>query len=534
MDTTVNLPPSPVRCRRVVVAGRLTGPARSLYGRVRGRDRPAGPSGQLVAASVERVAMRSSGMLPGWRTVGGTRRWWWVGLLSTACLAAAAPADAAPFVYVANGNANSVSEYDAAGGGLVPLPATVVAGPSSPDLVAVAPDGTSVYVTDTENSTVLQFDVAANGTLTLKTPPTVQTGRVPAGIAVTSDGKGVYVSDFSDNRVSQYDIGPGGALTPTIPATVPTGSEPEGVAVSPDGKSVYVANFNDGTVSQYDVGAGEALTPKTPKTVPAGNGPVGIAVSPDGKSAYVTNSAGNTVSQYDIGADGVLAPKTPAMVAAGNIPHGIAVSPDSQSVYVADSLDGLIAEYAVSAGGLVLKTPATIAAGKQPFGVVVSPDGKSVYATASLASSVFQFSGGSGLGTLTAKTPANVAAGSFPSGIAVGPARVVFRCAGVISACTVRIVRFPPRGVTDAVTINATSVRAAGLGILVERIVGKRRVRVGRVPFGLRHPGRLRIRWNLRVNGHKLAQGRYVITLRMFDVHMDLIALARPIEITIR
>jgi hypothetical protein len=81
--------------------------------------------------------------------------------------------------------------------------------------------------------------------------------------------------------------------------------------------------------------------------------------------------------------------------------------------------------------------------------------------------------------------------------------------------------------------LRATLARAAPLGILVQRLVGKRRIRIGRVPFGPHPTGRLRIRWNLRVNGHKLGNGRYLITLRVFDHHNYLIALARPVAITV-
>jgi uncharacterized delta-60 repeat protein len=52
------------------------------------------------------------------------------------------------------------------------------------------------------------------------------------------------------------------------------------------------------------------------------------------------------------------------------------------------------------------------------------------------------------------------------------------------------------------------------VGILVRRVSGRRLVRVGRVPLGLRHPGGRPIRWHLRVAGHRLPAGRYVINVR--------------------
>lgn len=47
--------------------------------------------------------------------------------------------------------------------------------------------------------------------------------------------------------------------------------------------------------------------------------------------------------------------------------------------------------------------------------------------------------------------------------------------------------------------------------------------KVGPVPLGLHHRGRVHIRWNLELNGQELAKGRYEITRRGFDRHHDLI-----------
>jgi hypothetical protein len=64
-------------------------------------------------------------------------------------------------------------------------------------------------------------------------------------------------------------------------------------------------------------------------------------------------------------------------------------------------------------------------------------------------------------------------------------------------------------------------------------IVRKLKV-VGRVPLGTHRRGRVRIRWNLRVNGRKLAKGRYLVTLRAFSKRHKVIALSQPTEIRVR
>jgi hypothetical protein len=91
--------------------------------------------------------------------------------------------------------------------------------------------------------------------------------------------------------------------------------------------------------------------------------------------------------------------------------------------------------------------------------------------------------------------------------------------------------------------ITSRHGQAGTVGILVQRIVrfthihGKRvpvLKAVGRVPLGKQHRGHLSIRWNLKVNGHKLAPGKYLITLRGFDRHHVLVGTTRPVVFKVR
>ncbi len=71
------------------------------------------------------------------------------------------------------------------------------------------------------------------------------------------------------------------------------------------------------------------------------------------------------------------------------------------------------------------------------------------------------------------------------------------------------------------VTGNLTA--ASGVGLFVQRITGRHRVlgkrafklrTVGRVPLGTFKKGKLRKRWDFRVNGKRLRPGRYLVTVR--------------------
>jgi DNA-binding beta-propeller fold protein YncE len=367
----------------------------------------------------------------------GRRRLWLGAATTLAFLGAAAPAQAAPFVYVTNLGQDQriryISQYDIGAGGLLaPLFPPAVAGDFVPIGVSVSPDGRSVYATGCND--VCQFDVGPDGTLSRKSAADAPAGDNPYGVAVSPDGKSVYITNLLGHNISQYDVGPAGLLFAKSPATVAAGDTPFDVAVSPDGQSVYAANYG-GTgsgrsgVSQYDVGPGGKLSPKRPPLV-EDIGPIALAVSPDGQSVYVvTYHNAPTVSQYDVAPDGTLSPKSPPTVAGGGFESSdVAVSPDGKSAYVVNPDDlrpygrGDVSQYDVGPGGkLSPKRPATVVAGFEPRALAVSPDGKSVYVVNYDSNNVSQYDVGLG-GALSPKGPATVVAGQHPYGVAVSQA----------------------------------------------------------------------------------------------------------------
>jgi hypothetical protein len=144
------------------------------------------------------------------------------------------------------------------------------------------------------------------------------------------------------------------------------------------------------------------------------------------------------------------------------------------------------------------------------------------------------FAGVTGGGTMTGdliEAVAPLSGGSLKFQTSVGAIdiiRIPLPCTVTFTGCQATIVR---QG--GGALIGATLLQSGPVGILVERIVGNRRVRVGRVPFGPRPKGRLRIVWNGRVGGRALTEGRYLITLRALDPNGHVIARATPVLITI-
>ena len=187
----------------------------------------------------------------------------------------------------------------------------------NPEGVAVSPDGTKVYVTNSGDNNVSVIDTATN-----LVTATVNVGSDPFGVAISPDGTKVYVTNSPlDRTVSVIDT-----ATNTITATVNVGYYPKGVAVSPDGTKVYVTNSGDNNVSVIDT-----ATNLVTATVNVGHPTFGIVVTPDGNKAYVTCYGGNTVSVIDATSHMVI-----GTIEVGNSPRGVAVNSDGSKVYVAN------------------------------------------------------------------------------------------------------------------------------------------------------------------------------------------------------
>jgi 6-phosphogluconolactonase (cycloisomerase 2 family) len=335
-----------------------------------------------------------------------------------ASLLIAVPASAAtPSAYVyATSWSQTVRQYAADDAGLLSelAPREVGGVGLTSFAVAASPDRRSLYVVNQTSGTVSQFDIAADGTLSPKTPISVASGSSPLSAAVASDSRHVYVVNQGDRTVSVFSADAAGALT--LSSTAPAGRGASSVALSPDGSSAYVTNLTDGTISQYDVGAEGALTPKDPASVAAGTRPSGIVVSGDGASAYITNQvASGTVSQFSIDPEsGALSPQAQPTVAAGTQPRGIVTAGDH--VYVANAGSNSVSQYAVGPGGDLSELAPAIATVRSPFGLTVSPDGDSLYVAGFTDGVVGQYDVGSD-GALAAKTPASVPANASPVAI---------------------------------------------------------------------------------------------------------------------
>jgi len=283
-------------------------------------------------------------------------------LAATALSVAAAAASAAPFAYVTNAFAPSVSVVDTA---TQQVTATVAfpAG-SVPFAVAVTPDLKKVYVTSMDagstcgpSNAVFVIDAAAN---TLGASP-IAVGCEPTGLAIAPDGKHAYVASQFDSTVTVIDTAADAAVA-TI--TLPRGSTLANIAISPDGQRAFVTAVGSNAVFVIDTSSNTVVG--TPIVV--GMSPVGIAVSPDGSRIYVTNDdLAGTVSVIDTASSTVV-----STLAAGNYPAAVAFTPDGRFAYVAAS--SIIAVIDTASATVVTGF------GNGATSIAISEDGRQAYA----------------------------------------------------------------------------------------------------------------------------------------------------------
>ena len=298
---------------------------------------------------------------------------------------------AAPYAYITNLNSNTVSVIDIPTNTVIK---TVIVG-YGPQGIAVTPDGSKVYVTNSgygyqhPESSVSVIDTATNTVI-----KTLTAGHEPKRVAVSTDGTKVYVVNFeSGGSVSVIDT-----ATDTVTATVNGLFYPLGIAVNPDGTKVYVTSHN--TVNIINT-----ITNTVTATINDGSGPAEIAVNPEGTKIYVAHPGKNFVSVIDIKTSTV----TDTILYNTDIgsPYGITVNPAGTNVYVTHHSSNTVSVTDTATN--TVKT--TVSVGLQPEAVAVSPDGTKVYVTNSHSNTV------SVIDTATNTVTATVDVGNFPFGV---------------------------------------------------------------------------------------------------------------------
>ena len=163
---------------------------------------------------------------------------------------------------------------------------------TAPYLIAITPNGKTAYVVGGGSgfpSIVTPINTATNehglGITIANFSHLIGNYSSPDDIAITPNGKTVYVV----SRVMHNgDLAVSGTVTPVATATNKPGPRdqgglsPDDIAITPNGETAYVPNPGSGTVTPIDT-----ATNKPGPTIQVGAGSALIAITPNGKTAYL-------------------------------------------------------------------------------------------------------------------------------------------------------------------------------------------------------------------------------------------------------
>ena len=146
-------------------------------------------------------------------------------------------------VYVANLYTGNIVRYsinpaDGSLGNMTTTPTGLGTANTYPRSIAINPNDTTLYVANGGDDSVSEFTIGSGGALTLLGTTATGAGTGPNSITIDPSGAYAYVADRGTRNpytpgttVSQYTIGADGSLTPVTSPTVLSGRAPSSVAV---------------------------------------------------------------------------------------------------------------------------------------------------------------------------------------------------------------------------------------------------------------------------------------------------------------
>lgn len=179
-----------------------------------------------------------------------------------------------------------------------------------PTQLAADPNGSRLFLTDSNNSTIRMIQLPDMVVKTIAGQPQTE-GKVdgptakssfnrPRGIA--TDGKFIYVSDTGNNLIRKIDLST--MTTSTLTGTGEEGDKDGGPteaqfnnpgAMATDGTTVYVLDADNHAVRKIDAATGTV----SKLTLVNGHIGSGCTLSKDGKVLYFSDTTENAVQQVD-------------------------------------------------------------------------------------------------------------------------------------------------------------------------------------------------------------------------------------------
>lgn len=235
----------------------------------------------------------------------------------------AAPAQAAPSVFIALGTGNQVIAVDAATSRITAR----YPGVDNPHGLVATPDGEYIIAGSLQEAPQPAGSAAnaPNSKLFLVHPAhghvmlTIPVAGWTHHLAITPDGRHVISTHPTRGGVSVVDL-----QTNQVVKTIATGPAPNYTAITRDGKRAFVSNSGNGTLSEIDLGNWRVT-----RTLEGGPAPEHIVLSADEATLYALNPRAGTVSAVSVQSGKVVASHR-----IGAALHGLDLGDDGRTLFV--------------------------------------------------------------------------------------------------------------------------------------------------------------------------------------------------------
>jgi YVTN family beta-propeller protein len=289
---------------------------------------------------------------------------------------AAASANAAPLVWIANPSTESVSTIDSGTGKPSGSPIQFEGGSEGvgPVSIAITPNGRQAVLVGGEAGAMTVIDTA-NRRVVKEFGGALFSGRQ---VAISPDGKAAYLTEKSTGST----LGGEGvwSIDPEYPGNIQpisVGGESSAIAITPDGDYAYVGVAPESVKTIYTPSHQVVGEP-----IAVGGIATSIVFTPDGATAYVIAEGVKGVEVIDTARGEVV--KT---IAVGAEPSSIAVSPDGKRLYIGiDSVGSGTIATAETATNMIVGKSIVVPAGVKE--IALSPDGKTIWVAGSQVSRV--------------------------------------------------------------------------------------------------------------------------------------------------
>jgi YVTN family beta-propeller protein len=265
--------------------------------------------------------------------------------------------------------------------------------------IAVTPDGTMVFVSNSISGSVSVIDAATNSVITTLTSPTI--GPVPAGLAVSPDGKELWVANsgqvplFNNGTVTVIELSDG-LFTPTD--LINTGGSPNQVVFSEGGGKAYVLNAgptgNSGFVDEVDARSYSISNRNLGFGILDFAPAFGMALAVGEGTLYVNNFIATT-NNLDCGSgtlDDTILVFLPSEPPSAQSLGQVVITPDLKFLYIGNWANGDVVCAKTKTQEAERLAPIKMpVAGAEPYFLAAAPNGKTLYVS---NNNVYSGSGG--------------------------------------------------------------------------------------------------------------------------------------------